>query len=315
MKAMKIFLCFSGGHSELAKTEATALSSKVLEEGKGFLVADFDPRLLERLTLTRLAGKLLARTENLDKLCLPGFKSFAVRCTKINDAKVSCRKVEEKVGSLVKGSVDLEKPETVVRVFCVGKKFFVTEELFEYSEKRFSCRQVNARPFFHPTSLQPKWARLLVNLSGVKTGVVLDPFCGAGGVLLESGDMGLKAVGVDKDETMVEGARENLWFFRLENRCKVDQADFLEWTSRRSFDAVVTDLPYGRSSKLFGKKLEGLYEKAFKKMHEHSPRLVVMGPKDLSPMLSKTGWTVKSKYSVYVHKTLKRWIHQCLEES
>jgi tRNA (guanine10-N2)-dimethyltransferase len=173
---------------------------------------------------------------------------------------------------------------------------------------------VNARPFFHPTSLQPKWARLLLNLSGVKRGRILDPFCGAGGILLEAGVMGLRAVGVDKDEAIVEGANENLWFFRVDDKCSVVNEDFFDWRPKGKagrFDAIVTDLPYGRSSQLFGKKLDVLYGEAFKKMREHSKKAVIMGPSDLTALLEKADWRVEAKFDFYVHKTLRRWIHVC----
>lgn len=305
---MRLFLYFTREHAELAKAEARNLAGKVENEEDEFMIAEFDGSF-ERLVMTKFAGELLYEGDSLDDLDLPEFKSFAVRCTKMG--KVSSMEIEKKVGAQIKGKAKLKKPETVVRVFSDGKKHYVTRQVYEYSEKDLSCRKVNARPFYHPTSLQPKWARLLLNLSGVKKGKILDPFCGAGGILLEAGVMGLEAVGVDKDEAMVEGAQENLWFFRVDNRCKVENADFFEWENGK-FDAVVTDLPYGRSSQLFGKQLDLLYEEAFKKMGNHSSRAVVMGPHDLTKLLEKSGWSVEQTFDFYVHKTLRRWIHVCL---
>ena len=120
----------------------------------------------------------------------------------------------------------------------------------------------------------------------------------------------MKATGIEKDEATVEGANENLWFFKVDNRCKVINKDFLEWNDGK-FDAIVTDLPYGKSSLLFGRKLDELYEKSFRKMHEHSDKAVIMGPRDLSALLKATGWRVEGVFSFYVHRTLQRWVHIC----
>ena len=310
---MKIFFLISHGHRELAKAEITALSNYILQEGEDYLLAEMDESLIGRLALTRIAGELLVETNSLTKLCLPKFKSFAVRCTKIlgAPANLSSIEIQKKVGARIKGKVNLENPEVIIRVFTNGKHYFVTRQIFRYSEKLFSCRRVNARPFPHPASLQPRWARLLINLTGTRKGRILDPFCGAGGVLLEAGVMSLHAVGIEKDEKIAEGARENLWFFRVDDKCKVINADFLEWESGMRFDAIVTDLPYGKSSLLFGRELNELYEKSFRKMHEHSNKAVIMGPKDLTKTLTRCGWEVRALYDLYVHRSLRRWIHVC----
>ncbi len=303
---MRLFLYFTREHAELASAEAKSLAKKIEFEGKGFVIAEFDDSY-QRLVMTKFAGELLWEGENFDELDLT-FDSFAVRCTKLGE--VSSGKIEREVGARISGKANLKNPEVVIRVFSDGRKHYVTRQVYEYSEKVLSCRKVNARPFYHPTSLQPKWARLLLNLSGVKQGKVLDPFCGAGGVLLEAGVMGLSAVGVDKDENMVEGARENLWFFRLDKKCSVEKADFFEWKGK-NFDAIVTDLPYGRSSQLFGKRLDILYEQAFDKMKKHSNNAVIMGPQNLTKFLKKHDWKVEQCFDFYVHKTLRRWIHVC----
>ncbi len=45
--------------------------------------------------------------------------------------------------------------------------------------------------------MSPKLARCMVNLTGVKENdLVLDPFCGTGGILIEAGIMGARVIGV-----------------------------------------------------------------------------------------------------------------------
>ena len=139
---------------------------------------------------------------------------------------------------------------------------------------------------------------------------MLDPFCGVGGILLEAGVLGIRATGIELDEKWAEGAEENAWFFRLEKKVSVINQDFLEWDGKK-FECIVTDLPYGKSSGLFGKKLDELYLKAFDKFHKHTKKVVVMAQQDLRRQLKAKGWKVKYTTSFYVHKSMRRHIHVC----
>ena len=304
---MKLVLQLSRQDPALARAEAESLFPKAKALHSELLLVDGDPKLLSRLVLTRFAGKLLAEAGDCGSLKLPAYKSFAVRVSRVA-GKEGTRGIVDAVASRVKGKVDLKAPTAVIRVFTDGKKYWAAEELYEYSQKAFAARDVNARLVFNPTSLQPKWGRLLVNLTGATKGKVLDPFCGVGGILLEAVDMGLRAQGVEISEGYAEGARENAWFYRMEKKVKVDNADFLEWKGGE-FDAVVTDLPYGKSSGLFGKKIDELYLAAFRKMKKHSKKLVVMAHSDLRPLLKKAGWKTDAKFDMYVHRSMRRHIH------
>ncbi len=58
-------------------------------------------------------------------------------------------------------------------------------EAHRVARARLEARKVTHRPFSLPISLHPKLARALVNLARVPMGgVLLDPFCGTGGILL-----------------------------------------------------------------------------------------------------------------------------------
>lgn len=59
--------------------------------------------------------------------------------------------------------------------------------------------------------LPPKLARMLINLGRTaQTKILLDPFCGGGGLLAEGLALGLEAWGCDWDERAVAATRENL---------------------------------------------------------------------------------------------------------
>ena len=68
------------------------------------------------------------------------------------------------------------------------------------------------RPVPHPDiALSPRLARTLVNLAGLRPGqTVLDPFCGAGTILVEACSKSLRCLGLDSRAARVQQARENL---------------------------------------------------------------------------------------------------------
>ena len=74
-------------------------------------------------------------------------------------------------------------------------------------------RKAHLRPELQPTSLHPRLARALINLTGIRKGILLEPFCGAGGILLEAGLMGIKTVGYDIDKIVLKKCKINLNFY------------------------------------------------------------------------------------------------------
>ncbi len=218
-----------------------------------------------------------------------------------------------RVGWYLDGSVDLRNPRTVVYIVPASGRYHVLAPAHELSPTRFFPRDVKNRPFHHPTSMNAREARLLVNVSGVLPGeVLLDPFAGAGGILLEAAAVGAHAIGVDAVEEMVSGARENLEHYGL-------FADVLHGDARdlpledSSVDAIVTDLPYGRSSKVVG-RLRELYLSSFREMYrvlKRGRRAVVVCDKDISGPLSAAGFKLIRSFKWYVHSSLTRRVFVC----
>ena len=60
-------------------------------------------------------------------------------------------------------------------------------------------------------------ARAMINVAGIKNDeILLDPFCGTGGILIEGADMNLNIIGQDVDVKMVDASLKNLAHFGLE---------------------------------------------------------------------------------------------------
>lgn len=129
-----------------------------------------------------------------------------------------------------------------------GKILFgkITEE---YSYSEIKKRDMNKPVRREELAISPRLSKILINLSGAKeNSVLLDPFCGVGGILQEALIKGMSCYGVDKDKTAIEAARKNLdWIkstYKINNSCKLDTRDSRE-APNLQFDAVATETPLG----------------------------------------------------------------------
>lgn len=68
------------------------------------------------------------------------------------------------------------------------------------------------RPYanFDMGVLPPKLARIMINLCGVKEGIIWDPFCGSGTILMESAVLGYNFLGSDIDSNAIFQSDENI---------------------------------------------------------------------------------------------------------
>ncbi len=216
--------------------------------------------------------------------------------------------MEREVGWWLDGRVDLRNPDNLIFVYRGRRKYHVLSEARIIRGKDFAPRDARNRPFFHPSSMNARDARFLVNVAGVMPGdVVLDPFCGAGGILIEAGLLGARVVGVDIDGKMVEGCRRNLLHYGVSGT--VIEGDAREVDVEA--DVVVTDPPYGRSTRLTG-KLRELYLDAFERIHALvRERFVVVLPFEGEGLLERSGFEVLGKAHWYVHSSLTRRVYLC----
>lgn len=97
-----------------------------------------------------------------------------------------------------------------------------------------------------PGSLKPSVAAALLFIAGTKAGDrLLDPFCGAGTILVEAAALGATALGGDVEASAVAAAKENGAAARV-------AIDVQKWDGRAlpldaaCVDKVVTNLPWGR---------------------------------------------------------------------
>ena len=200
--------------------------------------------------------------------------------------------------------VNLENAETFIEIILLGKKAYVCKLIWQNKED-FESRKAHLKPVLIPTAMMPKMARALVNI--VRADNIIDPFCGAGGILVEAGLIGVKSKGYDIDKKVLAMARESL------NNEKINKKMYMlkiqDATKLKNLKNIVTDLPYGKSSKM-SDQMDGLYSKFIKNI---SGRSVIVFPdwidfrKILKNNLNKK-LKVEKIIDCYVHKSLTRKI-------
>ena len=208
-------------------------------------------------------------------------------------------------------NVTLEKPDIEIRGLITDSSVYVGLKTAEIDRSQFEKRKVQYRPFFSPISLHPKLARALVNLSLIKKDeTLLDPFCGTGGVLIEAGLIGAKVVGSDIKGEMVEGCKKTLDFYDIGNYelFVSDIGDINRYVA--GVDAVVTDLPYGKSTTTKGENIRQLYERAFENisrvLKENRRAVIGLSNKDMISCGEKY-FSLVGKHGFRAHRSLTRY--------
>jgi tRNA (guanine10-N2)-dimethyltransferase len=248
----------------------------------------------------------------LRDLALETTRTFAGRAKKIHggshDLNPSSQKVFERmIGTMITGPVSLKDPEVEYRAILSGDRCYFGRVLFVFDRGTYDSRNPGKRDFFHPGVMMPRMARTLVNLAGIRTGdIMLDPFCGTGGLLIEADMLGAIAIGSDFDPLMIAGSRKN----RAGSGLMLADATCLP-VCDKSLDAVITDFPYGQSvcirksdtmDKLYGDALEEIG-----RVLKPGRRAVVVTHRDIASVAAEY-FTLLQRHEQRVHKSLTRRI-------
>jgi len=314
---MKFLFYISGDSPELARQEIKALGIPTfIRRFERVVVADCSLFDFKRLAFAIQVSKFLfcIRADSSVRLekKLSSFNwgevckgSFAVR------AKGLPKWASERMlagmiwNSLSNPKVNLSNPDTQINFYFYSGMVFCGINLYSLSHD-FESRKPHKRPGFHPTSLSPKVAAAMINITGAMSSV-WDPFCGTGGILLEAGLMGLKAVGSDLDKKMLELAEKNLKHYGVIN-FRLVRGNAFSLNIRA--EAIVSDLPYGKGSKLNAVGISSLslfYSKFIERLIKIVKRgkLVVMIP---DFVLIRCSAKPMFETKIYVHKSLTRRI-------
>ena len=312
-----------GQHDEFAACEASAGAHDVTKLAPGLVTARSLFDNVQELAFTRCVSELLGTCNPtiddaralLDASRIDRRGTVAVRAVDVRGTTgVDTQAVERTLGdSLVEHGfdVDLDDPDHELRaLFSTGGDggvcalgWLVVETVAD-----FERRKPGNRPFFQPGGMDPQLARALVNIAGAGSGrTVLDPMCGTGGFLIEAGLVGARVVGLDAQQKMVRGSKENLGTY-LDGEWDIVRGDASNLPLvDESVDAVVFDTPYGRQSRIEGELYE-LVAGTLAESHRVASAAVVVGDQPWTEPAEDAGWRVQAQFSRRVHRSLTRHI-------
>lgn len=313
---MKLLFLLSGEHPDLPWRELECACT-VTDRRKQVAVGECrDPSVTGRLAFTHFVLEYLGEcgpgrdeVENLlTSLALESGRPFAGRVKKVEDCEItaSTSELERLIGSCIQGPVSLSEPEEEYRLICSEDRCYFGRVMGKIDRGAYNDRRPGDRPFFHPGVMMPRTARALVNLALVRPGeIMLDPFCGTGGILIEGELVGARTIGMDMDRFMIWGCRKNI------GSSDLVRSDAIQLPlGSGTIDAVVTDLPYGQSVSIRAETMEHLYENALSEIRrvlKPGKRAVVVTHRDISGIAERY-FTVLQKHDQRVHKSLTRRI-------
>jgi tRNA (guanine10-N2)-dimethyltransferase len=300
----------------LSTVKAESPVHQLVSSGPGYAIICLDqeriPRLAERLALTHRIGRYLGRwgdrVEDLPPIP-DGSIALRVRGYREHAKDLDVESIVRSLGKHFSSGrrVDLTNPDVEVRGI-VSDQLHLHVKLFEIDRSQYDLRKVKERPYFSPISLHPRYARALVNLTGLRAGqCLLDPFCGTGGTLIEAALLGLRPLGSDISPTMIEGCRSNMEHFGLDpGRLEAIDIGSIGETFGK-VDAVASDPPYGRSTSTNKEELGKLYARSMTSMRDvltPGGRLAIVFPRSVE---IPQGLRLEQTHTQKVHRSLNRY--------
>lgn len=338
---MEIAFILSLEHPTLPKAELEAVLKSedigftIKKEFNGFLIIEIPDESLKNF---KLASKRLALTHEIFQVHIATDKTnliaeidkypweeivtsnYAVRVKKTGkNPAINTLELEREIGGIIKDrtknkfKVNLENPQIFLRVAIIGNRTFMGLRLIKIPKKHFFELKPHKRPFFYPGSMSPKLARCMVNLTGIRAGeILLDPFCGTGGILIEAGIIGARVLGTDIDPKMVKGTIENLQHCNVHDY-EVFRADVRKLNLPYQVVAVATDPPYGISASTGGEESRKLCGEAILSLEnivKDDGRICMATPHymDIDGLLENTEFEIIEQHHIRMHKSLTRVI-------
>ena len=335
---MTYFVYVSGEDIDLAKAEVEMLLGHFFHDYKiawtkrlAKIAMKKSPVnfLLDRAALVQYAGIILAETSSVDdftqlvndedwKFFITEQGKFAVKTLSLDEeAHLNQRlQIEKDLGAHIRkvtgAKVDLRNPLVQILVLIGSDRILICRSNWSKLRASLRKREPGKKAFFHPSMMNSTLARVMCNLAGVKpSDLVLDPFCGAGGILCEASYIGSSVVGIDLNWRLLMGAKRNLSI--ISENYSLIQGDVKE-IPIGFVNRIVSDPPYGRTSSTRGsiaiKLVETLLEKSHSILQSGGECMCLCSDSkmNLSQIVVESGLNITRRLNIRVHSGLTREI-------
>lgn len=124
-----------------------------------------------------------------------------------------------------------------------------TNQEYNYEEiKKRDMEKPNRR---ESLAISPRLSKILINLAQLKDNdLMLDPFCGVGGIIQEALIKKINCYGIDKDPKAISQAKQNLiWLkqkYQIKSKYELESND-AQHTPNKQFDGIATETPLGET--------------------------------------------------------------------
>jgi len=283
--------------------------------------------ILERAALTKEAGAVVFESSSFEDMMQddcwdqirawikPG-DSFYIRVLNLTGVEETrsresaIRLLGESIRTSTGAKVAVKNPVVSILLVLEPQRVLMCESNQSRLRSQLRRRSPGSMPFFHPSMMNSFLARVMCNLAGVMPDhIVLDPFCGAGGILCEVSHIGAKAIGLDLSWRLLTGARINLM--------SIGDADYslihgdAHSIPVRGCHCVVTDPPYGRSSSTRGAEATKLVSSLLQQasgLLSKGGSVCLCGSAEMNvlQLMTDCGFTPELRLPVPVHSGLTR---------
>jgi len=201
-------------------------------------------------------------SENTEDISQYLKKRFRSEKLKVTEKRLNCFVKAQDESIIRKASSNL-----------ISEEYFVFDNFFGRIIQNCNYKEIEKRDMQKPVrrenlSISPRLAKIMINLSEIKeNGILLDAFCGIGVILIEALTLEIKAIGIDKDNEAIIGAKQNLeWFkfskekYKLINNdsSKINMSPANVLVSEPDFGKVLRKTPEKKEAEMMIKQFENL---------------------------------------------------------
>jgi tRNA (guanine10-N2)-dimethyltransferase len=266
------------------------------------------------LGLTKTIKEIILTSANIDNLKIKLTKTNLSKYYK-KDFKAECQGfgkdsnlITKTLGSIIfkqlkNPKVNVKNPTTLFSCIKTKSRILFTKRLWENKDD-VRDRKNKELPEKMPTTLNPEIAKAMINLSGRRKGKLIDPFCGAGGILIEAARFGFNVTGYDIDKRAIGKSKLNLLHLGI-NNVHLERKDAL--AIDKKYDCIITDLPFGKNSKI-SKEIDKLYVQFLTKALKYTKKIVVGLPSTFNQELIPKQWEIADFFELYIHKSMSKII-------